>query len=375
MKNKENVNLSITNKLDPSLISSFRQKVCEHDMVLHIFRNIEDEDKKGTITQKNKWSVVVSAMDWIEVTIDGIDVSRLEVANTNSASIKMITFISCIDILWEAVTQLHRVLIDKHSVPFKDDHSIFNQPAADNDYWKAIRAVFAAHPVNLDDITGENNKSDERWFASWPGGGFGDKDFSAIVYSNVPEKEDIFFDISFADLIAFARKRYEYINVLSAKVDEIIEYYRQDWISKAIPETTDVLDEIKILKTENKQRLDYVWIDSRLYEINRSFSSEITSEKNRAIVDRHRVALVEEIKAIREILQSMNFDADWKREQGDLPSKKHYAFQNIYEPKFDNSWAVKEAQEYFGDKVDLLSCGSNEELKVVVDAALWDENR
>ena len=77
--------------MDGELIGSFAERINEHDLVLHLYKN-----KNG----KNKWSAICSAVDWIQTCIDGIDVSALEKTNTNSASIKFISFISCIDILW-----------------------------------------------------------------------------------------------------------------------------------------------------------------------------------------------------------------------------------------------------------------------------------
>ena len=181
--------------MDNGLLHEFREKINKDYMVLHIFRNKND---------KNKWSVLCSAMDWIEVSLEGIEPSLLSRGNDNKSSIKMITFVSCIDILWESIQQIHRVLFDTTEIPFKEDNSIFKQNVSDNVFFKTIRACFAAHPVNLQEVFSDDD-SHERWFASWSGGTFSRKDFSVILYSNVPEKESRFFDISFSDLMEFAK--------------------------------------------------------------------------------------------------------------------------------------------------------------------------
>ncbi len=69
------------------------------------------------------------------------------------------TFIVCIDVLWEAIQQLHRVLLNTENIPFVNEKSVFQHKkfeTTDNKYFKTIRACFATHPVNLkDDFSGE----------------------------------------------------------------------------------------------------------------------------------------------------------------------------------------------------------------------------
>ena len=182
--------------MDQELLRSFRSTINDKELILHIFRN-----RFG----RNKWSIICSAMDWIEVSIDGIDMSNLSRKNDNQASIKMITFLSCIDVMWEAVQQLHRVLFDTQKIPFKDDFSVFKQHVSDNVFFKTIRACFAAHPINLQEVYPDDLK-EERWFASWSGGTFSHKDFSVILYSNNPEKESRFFDVSSQNYMNLLRR-------------------------------------------------------------------------------------------------------------------------------------------------------------------------
>ena len=84
------------------LCMQFRDKVNENDLVYHIYRNRDGKDQ---------WSIICSAMDWIEVVADSIDSSALSLKNDNASSVKLMTFVVCIDILWEAIQQLHRVFI------------------------------------------------------------------------------------------------------------------------------------------------------------------------------------------------------------------------------------------------------------------------
>ena len=119
--------------MDRSLIDDFREKVNDHDMVWKIYH-----DCNG----KNQWSIICSAMDWIDVVVEEIDTSKLCSKNDNASSIKMMTFINCIDVLWESIQQLHRVIFDPRSIPFQDDSSVFTDKlyeSSDNEYFKTSR--------------------------------------------------------------------------------------------------------------------------------------------------------------------------------------------------------------------------------------------
>lgn len=65
--------------MDRSLIDDFREKVNDHDMVWKIYH-----DRNG----KNQWSIICSAMDWIDVVVEEIDTSKLCSKNDNASSIK-----------------------------------------------------------------------------------------------------------------------------------------------------------------------------------------------------------------------------------------------------------------------------------------------
>lgn len=91
-------------------------------------------------------------MDWIDVVVDAIDIRNVPIKNDNDASVNVIAFIHCIDILWESIKQLHRVFFNIDDIPFSEETTVFREKifeATDNDYFKTIRACFAAHPVNL----------------------------------------------------------------------------------------------------------------------------------------------------------------------------------------------------------------------------------
>ena len=349
-------------RLTDQLLHSFRDKVHEGDRICKLYRN-----RAG----KNKWNIICSAMDWIQVTVAGIDTDTLIRENSDEASRRMISFVSYIDVMWEGICQLHRVLFNTSYIPFMDDHSIFNQEKDDNNHFKTIRAVFAAHPVNLYEF------KPDKAYASWSGGGIGHGDFSAIIYSNNADKEHETFDITFDELFRFAEKRYQYLTVLSAEIDKQIAADNEKWQNEIIPDRTeDILSHIELLKAENEKRFDNAWIKMRLEEIQMAFSTRITDEENEKAVDRYRQALITDLDYIQTCLQTMSFDDDHQDVEGECPPNLTYARSQISELDYGLFWpAVREMSSYLASVVDLGKADNMYEIQVLVEAGLWLKNQ
>lgn len=202
--------------MNKELIQKFRENVAIDDRVFYIYRNVNGKDHHG---------IICSAMDWIEVVINGISIENLIQENPDASSINVITFISCVDILWEAIQQLYRVFYNE--IPLREDKSVFKKNVSDNEYFKKIRACFAAHQVNLHQIY-EDDEEDERWFASWSGDAFVEEDFAVNLYSNIAGKKARTFKIRFDDLLRFAEKRYELLTNLIEKINQDIDDYNDE---------------------------------------------------------------------------------------------------------------------------------------------------
>lgn len=344
--------------MNTSLIDEFRTKVNDHDLILQIYRNYNG---------RNKWNIICSAMDWIQVGVSGIDVSALEKTNTDQASIKVITFLSCIDVMWEGIQQLHRVFFNTKDIPFKGINNIFHGDMDDNDYWKEIRAAFAAHPTNL-----TKHNSQEKRYASWSGGGFGSSgDFSVILYSNDPSMDYEFFDISFDEIQAFATSRYEYLKHLMVQISNIKAEWCEKWRRRTIELTGDIVADIDILLKSNAERLSNDYCDYYLEEIKTAFSVEVHGTKNCAILDKYREMLKGEIEIIYHILQNM--DLEYEIVDNNYEDYKYnYQNQIIFEPgKGLLSWAIESLKVPLGQYIDLDLCESIEELQVIVRAGWW----
>ena len=169
---------------------------------------------------RNKLNAVYSSIDWIRTTIDEIDIDNLRDDKRGPMWIRFINFILCIDIMWEAIKQLHRVFINEKTEPFKEDHSIFKQKTPDNVYFKTIRACFAAHPINLTGVF-DDDLENEIWFSFIPGSPEDSTDFCTSLLSNMPDRDGRMLVFYSNELYEFAKKRYEYLEVIIDNIDKV----------------------------------------------------------------------------------------------------------------------------------------------------------
>ena len=275
------------------------------------------------------------------------------------------TFVVCIDILWEAIQQLHRVFIDSNTIPFEDDDSVFVKkqfPMKDNQYFKTIRACFATHPINLNDHF-TDDKQKERRYAGWSSGGLGGSDFSVPLYSNIPGEEAIFFDIRISELMGFAKKRYEYLN-------EII---------KEIERSDSIIEQIEILKREEKDRYDNDYLKYALEKLRIIFSTDIKSPKNQVTVEKYRSVMRVRLDEIFDILQTMQLEElpSDKYIDDSPPSKYQYPFSKLCEMIYGgayNHFALHMLKDGLGDVTDFENI-TIDEIYVTLCAQFYEMNR
>jgi len=359
-------------KLDMELCMQFRDKVNENDLVYHIYRNRDGKDQ---------WSIICSAMDWIEVVVDSIDSSALSLKNDNASSVKLMTFVVCIDVLWEAIQQLHRVFIDSNTIPFEDDDSVFVKkqfPMKDNQYFKTIRACFATHPINLNDHF-TDDKQKERRYAGWSSGGLGGSDFSVPLYSNIPGEEAIFFDIRISELMGFAKKRYEYLNEIIKEIDNKVNEYLNCWRCKEIERSDSIIEQIEILKREEKDRYDNDYLKYALEKLRIIFSTDIKSPKNQVTVEKYRSVMRVRLDEIFDILQTMQLEElpSDKYIDDSPPSKYQYPFSKLCEMIYGgayNHFALSMLEDGLGDVIDFENI-TIDEIYVTLCAHFYEMNR
>lgn len=308
--------------IDKGLLDDFNKIVNGNSyFTLYNYRN-----KKG----KNQWSCICACMDWITVALDYLMNQKQDTTNINIKSMEVYTYISSVDIIWESIQQLHRVIIDRNSIPFSGESIIFSDNDIcdnDNDYFKHIRAVFGAHPVNLKDKNG-------RWFASWPTTDiYTQYDLAVSLYSANTSDKSIVFGFRFSEMEEFLESRYGYLRLLISELERQYTDYCKTMAGKILTNSEDTIEQLKILRVESESRLDndyYKYIINNLIIV---FEAKNTIFENAEIFEDYRNRANEVVIELKNNLQQMKFMELCTNNiiEHNHPEKIHYSLSKIFE--------------------------------------------
>lgn len=284
--------------LDKQLIDEFGMYINSSNWTYFKYKNNHNQ---------NQWNCICSAMDWIDVAIEYINNHPLSALGAYQ-SIELYSYLTCVDIIVEAIEQLHRVIYSTPKRIFEDDSECFNGNQFnqnDRDYFKHLRACFGAHPVNLNDPEDENKKA--KRFASWSGGNFGIDDFSVILYSNKIHGEDILLGLKFNQIDTFVEKYYNHLSELKMELNRQYEAFCETKRKQRIEYCDDTVTLLIILQNENKERLNYDYYRTTIEDLLLIYQTTITCNENILLVDQFRSALKVLVDEIYHNLQDMVF--------------------------------------------------------------------
>lgn len=360
--------------INRELISKFKERIHKDNFVLNKYRNING---------KNLWSCICSCVDWISVAVTYLSENQTPqfTVNDDLTSVNVYTYISCVDMIYEAINQLHRVFIDVTSVPYNGIKDIFTDEHSckdDNSYFKLIRACFGAHPVNLHDFFSNGKK--ERRFASWSGEAFSKGDYGVILYSNEPDVDDISFDISFSEINAFLERTYEYINEIIKSINEDEEKFLSKQRDSSIKCVTDEYEQLSILEEENKKRSNFDYYEYIIENLKVIFGTEITNPKNEAVVNEYKDYIRPAIKELYDALQKMDGSEILTYDRiAHLPHQLKHSESSGYVELSDLVLCDLEShmiflpslKEYISSHIELDGTESYDELFVLSNAAIF----
>ena len=339
------------------LIDKFREKINSNNFVMYKYQNIAN---------RNQWGCICSAMDWITVAMQyivDVDAGKRRCIQ----SMEMYAYISSIDVIWEAIQQLHRVLFQTNNIPFKDERECFFNKIIDqddNNYFKTLRASFGAHPVNL---KGKDNG--EKYFASWSGSIAGDYD--VLLYSNKVDGGFRTLYLKIDELNKFLDKRYNYLNKLMDEIDRQYTEFKYKMSKKSIKRNDEICAQLYILQTESKERLHlYETIINKLIII---FNTAITDKENKKMVLEYRKSLYCLVNDIYRALQDIDSyevnDAVLYQTSDKLPAGYGYFVEKLTEYIYGvgyppSVWEEKLIEKFKGHFV--INYSSYEELYVLI---------
>lgn len=318
------------NTVSDNKISDFRDLVNSHSsFVYKVYRN-----KDG----KNYWNIICSCMDWISVSIRYLRNAPELSSDIDVRVMQMFSLISSIDIVSESITQLHRVFINKKSLPFDGEKECFSQrlfDEDDNSYFKTIRASFGAHPVNL-------NQSNSKRFASWPFNSFTNSgELMVCLYSNQVDEEDLMMSLNVDELFVFLIKRYNYLDVISKAISSHYDDFKYELINHSIGYITDPLEQLYVLRDESVKRLDNEYYNNLINDLIRIFESKQLEPELDIMVSDYKQSLISLIDEIRVNLQTMNI-IDLENEhilnpQSDIRKVLNYEIGKFYSWIYGNN--------------------------------------
>lgn len=307
-------------------ISNFRDLVNSiSKFVYQIYK-----DKGG----KNLYHLVCSCMDWISVSVRHIENAPKFDSNIDVKCMQVYSLISSIDLTLESVKQLHRVFVNEETVPFKGEKRCFHnrliEQEDDNSYFKTLRACFGAHPVSL-------NQLDSKRFASWPFKSYLDNaDLTVHLYSREVSEEDLTLHLYISELLTFFKTRYDYLDVISEKIQSLFEDYQTDLSNQPIENKPDPLEQLYVLRSESEKRLNNDYYNGEIEDLIMIFEAKVPDAELMPLTDSYRKSLLPAIEEIKANLQSMNI-VDLKI-GSDMECNSDLAKELSYElPKF-YSW-------------------------------------
>lgn len=321
--------------MDLSIINRFREQVSSRGFTYFWYR---------TRSELNHWNCICSAMDWITVAAEHID-SITEEKAKHMRSIDVFAYISSVDLIVEAVQQLHRVINKTSELLYKDDVEVFaGNQFNQNDlrYFKTLRSCFGAHPVNLAE-PGDTHPKGMRRFASWSSNTWGNGTASVILYSNQQKEKDIFLSIDLQQILRFGCKYYNYLEVLGECLETQYEEFAAAKKAEIIPSATDPIEHLEILLQASKQRLDNDVYRSYIQELKLLFTTEITVEENMDIVAAYRNDLLLLIDELHKHLQNMEI-VDLEHDDlltpspNGMPNGWGYWYEKLAEYVFDGGY-------------------------------------
>lgn len=284
-------------KLNKNLISDFRDKVNSNSsFVYYKYRNVNN---------KNHWSIICSCMDWISVSVRFLTSKKKLKQDIDSRVMELFSEISAIDIISESVNQLHRVLLNTKDIPFANETEIFSNNQlglSDNEYFKELRAMFGAHPVNI------KHKDNKQWYASWPHEPFSSQNsiFEIRLYSNDIGVSDLTFGINKVELEAFAAKHYNHLKSLKNEIDKQIAEYKNMNREIRIEEKENIRDVLDILKVESSKRFNNDYYNESIAELILIFNTNLCSSVLQEEENAYKEELLKVINELKANLQAMN---------------------------------------------------------------------
>lgn len=286
----------------------FREKANGHMFLLAKYSNTNGKDL---------WSCICSAMDWIDVGVQYIEKFQPSGRHGLQNCIEIYSFITAIDIVYQSIARLFWVLqkngedgTRKHK-PFFQTKGCFsavkNHSLTDDQFFKEIRACCGAHPTDLETFISDDKAGKKQYrFASWTYTE-NNESFNVTLYPENATGKTITIKVFYSELIEYFEQRFHYLNTLVERIDELYATFKEEKANEPIPKSSDPLEQLRILKAANIQRLNNEYYNEIIDQFICFLNTDFESKANEALIENYRAKLVSEIETLYHNIQQLDY--------------------------------------------------------------------
>lgn len=339
-------------KLDS--LNKFINGEYQDDILLFLNKNYKDD----------KWSIICAVMHWFNVVKSYLNSECILKENTpdyNWGNVYL--YICAVDIITKGINDLNKILTKDNKHLFCGENDIFNDDTLDdNKYFQNIRAIFGAHPTDLDSSNGEYIVATyptpyNPTFDSFRGE-IKDWDYYTLLWSK--EKSDTLnqkaFGFSFNNIDLYLEKYLNYLDDFYVKTLRLIKNYKKTITKKTINKIDEPLKQLDLLLIEDKKRLDGKY-ECIIKDVKTLVSIKISDKENEKIYSSYRRKILSCINKLYKAIQYPNRKNEIKyiellleNEIEEFDNMTHYYYSKLLE--YENNLDIKDLLiDYFKDKI------------------------
>ena len=312
----------------------------------------------------DKWSIICAVMHWFKVVrsyLNSEDILKENTLDYNWGNVYL--YICAVDIITKGINDLNQILSNDTKNLFCGENNIFKDSNIDDHkYFQNIRAIFGAHPTNLDNSHGGYK------VATYPTpynptidifrGEPKDWDYYTLLWSK--EKSDTLnqkaFGFSFKSIDLYLEKHLNYLDEFYEKILKLIKKYKKETTQKIINKIDDPLKQLNLLLIEDKKRFNGKY-EYMIKDIVKLISIEISDKENEKLYERYRRKLLSCVNKLYKAIQYPNRKNEinnveilLENEIEDFDNMTHYYYSKLLE--YENNLDIKDLLiDYFKDKL------------------------
>jgi hypothetical protein len=283
-------------------------------------------------------------MDWMDIATEYLASIDTHDFIQKRFTMQVYAYISCIDIVFDCVKKLHGHFIDKKSIPFNGDSSIFNDNRLhldDNQFFKHIRAAFGAHPIDLNEKKEDGQKGRNKRYASWPTSRvYQENDYTVMLYSENQTDSDIPLGFRIEQLQEFFQKRYLYLKIIEDAIMQEKKHFENAMRTVLIQRNENILAQLKILKEENQVRLGNDYYKEIIEKLESFYETSFIEKSNYHYIYKYHCMLTKGVEELFDNVQNVTIKEISLYEllfpDPPLEGNFRYAFQTISEHSSGN---------------------------------------